>query len=143
VAHAIPVLARLDLAAEAGGRRLRIAELRATTGHFRAYDWDEQEAGVSVTAISLVCEPHRLDLIAPTLAYVSLHALTRQLERGCKSSDAAMRADLRELAVHTAGRLPEGDAEVRAGGGRWVGCAGDVFEAHVGSRVLLVRSYLA
>ena len=134
----IPATGRLDLTIDLVGKRLRIDETRLGPARFRCDEWGE--VGLAISNWFLDVAPGHVRVDHLPLAYLSLHALARRIERG----GPAVADDLEQLGQFCAAPgEPGGMFQVPAAEGWWVGAAADV---DVGGgetvRMLVVRTFL-
>lgn len=128
-------LGRLRLVVNYARPRLDIVDLRLADA--RVYGW----SGDDEPALAVVLHHVGIAPPAPTresvtmIAALGLHALARRFQRGADRSDAAVLADLVELALRAPDAVAAGgEFEVATPNGRWVGATIDGYA--------LVRTYV-
>jgi hypothetical protein len=141
----VPAGARLTLKVERDRHGLRIEEFRVAAGEFRFCSWEDDAADADPGVVRVVLEATGWGAVGATaniVASVSLHALARRYQRGFDTSDAAILAELRELAMrHAAIVEAQGDFSMAFDGGSWVGEVARTEVAQVSCPVLAVRTF--
>jgi hypothetical protein len=125
----IPSAGRLSLKIDRDKTGLRIEEYRAAAGMVRFCGWSDSSAfdsdigivWVELTAVSW----GRCCVSGGIVVSVSLHALSRRMQRGFDTSDAAILSELRAIAaMHPTIVESLGDFSIGGDGGRWCGEVG-------------------
>ena len=141
----VPAAGRLDIAISATPARLAIVEIRTAPGTFRFDGWGAAaiETVLVVGRMTLRASPGRFVFDPALVAAVPLRALARRYQRGFDNTDAAIRADLRALAMPAPEILDQGgEFTVPLADGCWVGEVAEIEQRGAMVRVLVVRTYL-
>jgi hypothetical protein len=118
----LPSFTRLAFKVEGPADRLKLVEVRATPARMHMQGWQHDELALGIRLTEINFRRRVLDIKRRPLGDACLHALARRYQRGHDRSDAAVMADLWELAQAFPKRaLAGGDFRVPAGGGYWVG----------------------
>jgi hypothetical protein len=127
--RALPAVGRLSLHVQRDRHGLRIEEYRAAAGMVRFCEWSDaaaMDADVGIVRVELnAVSWGRCYVSGGIVVSVSLHALSRRYQRGFDTSDAAILAELKQLALmHPTIVESLGDFSIGGDGGRWCGEVG-------------------
>ena len=110
--HDLPAIDwRLNVSAELEKTRCAVTERRLqSAGVLRSKDWAEGEPDIAVIEVALSIDQHRQKLRTRCLCTLSMHAISRRVQR---HSDASETAILCDIAI--AAEAAAGDASARRG----------------------------
>jgi hypothetical protein len=118
----LPHFARLAFKVTGSAERFTLIEVRATPARMTMIGWETDELAIGIRLTEISFKHRVLDIKRRPLGDACLHALARRYQRGEDRSDAAVMAELWELAQAFPERAAAGgDFRVPAGGGYWVG----------------------
>ena len=137
----LPSAGRLSLKVERSKTGLKITELRCASGKIRFAEWQNgaTDPDVGIMKIDLQAISWGAAFVSGDLvASLSLHALARRYQRGFRTDDETIMAELKALAMlHDDIIQTPGEFSIGGNGGNWVGEVG----LRDGMRVLAVRSF--
>ena len=141
----VPAAARLTLKIERDRHGLRIEEFRAAAGEFRFCSWNSDAVDADVGVVRVVLDAtawQPLSFSGTIVVSVSLHALARRYQRGFDTTDDAILAELRDMALRHAGIVEAwGDFSIACDGGSWVGEVAKVEIGEGSAPMLAVRTF--
>ncbi len=119
----LPTAGRLQLEIDLSQRNLTIRELRvSTTRQSIPTKWTTEEDALAVSVHFIAAKRRAsFECKRQLIATVSLHALTRRMQRAFDCSDEAIRDDLIALAVHSAKNDLTGRFIIPVPDGAWAG----------------------
>jgi hypothetical protein len=124
----LPSAGRLALTIERDKTGLRIEELRVAAGKIRFVAWEDggSEVDVGIVRIELQAVSWKpAFVVGDLIASLSLHALGRRYQRGFDTSDAAILAEMRTIALCQPDIVEANGAfSIPGNGGSWVGEVG-------------------
>ena len=99
---------RLNVSAELEKTRCAVTERRLSAGILRSKDWAEGEPDIAVIEVALSIDQHRLKLRTRCLCTLSMHAISRRVQRHSDASETAILCDIAIAAEAAAGVLQPG-----------------------------------
>jgi hypothetical protein len=136
----LPSFARLAFKVTGSTERFKLVEIRATPAKMHMIGWSEDELAIGIRLTEISFKRRVLDIKRKPLGDACLHSLARRYQRGVDRSDAAVLADLWELAqAFPEQALTGGDFRVATRDGYWIG---ERVKYHGGPH-LAARTYVA